>query len=345
MRALQLGMAALAVIAVGSGVPAAGAAPLDIEGFAHERKVLATSDPAGFGREGKPREIEADLLLPNGRGPFAAVILFPGSDGLSVAKEGAYAERLLQGGIAVLAIDPLRARGLEDLLRDPAALSDAAMVEDVRAGLDLLAKDPRVDAKRIAGLGTSRGASVLMASTARLRPGSFRALALIYPLCMHDWRLGTGSKAPQVLMLLAGKEDEVSNDACLDLAKLYVADDVALTLEVLPGAYHGFDSGTPVTELQLPTSRSCPLIPVQGDETFRTGAIPGAPASATTNAELMAAMQRCVVHGRAHWGETPGSREQALARVTKFLSHALQPDSGSGKCLQTGWSQQRELPR
>ncbi|HUJ38158.1 MAG TPA: dienelactone hydrolase family protein [Hyphomicrobium sp.] len=338
MRALRL-KGALAAVVLCAGHATAGATDLSVPGYPHEHKTLATSDPEGFGREGKPREIEAELLLPNGAGPFAAVIVFPGSDGLSAAKEGAYATHLLQYGIAVLVIDPLRARGLDDLLRDPAALSDAAMVEDVRAGLDLLAHDPRIDAARIGGLGTSRGASVLMASAARLKPQSFRALALVYPYCAHDWRLGTGLKAPQVLMLLAGKEDEVSNEACMDLAKLYVADDIALTLEVLPGAFHGFDSGMPGVEALLVSAKACPLVPVQPDGTFLTLVISGAPTTAATTVDLVAAMRRCLIHGIAHWGETPGSRGYALARVTAFLSQALHTGSSAGPHLQTGWSQ------
>jgi dienelactone hydrolase len=151
------------------------------------------------------------------------------------------------------------------------------MVEDVSAALGILADDSRIDSTRIGGLGTSRGAAVLLASAARLKPGSFKALALPYPYCPHDWRIGRGIEAPQVLMLLAGQEDEVSNDACMDLAKLYVDEDVALTLEVLPSAYHGFDSGTPGTEVPVASAKDCPLVPVEPDGTFRTSVIAGAP--------------------------------------------------------------------
>ncbi len=319
----------------------ANATDLGIQNFAHEGKTLATSNPAGFGLKGEPQQIEADLFLPKGSGPFAAVVVVPGSDGLSVAKEGAYAERLLEVGIAVLAIDPFLARGLDDLLQDPAALSDAAMVEDVSAALALLAEDSRIDSSRIGGLGTSRGAAVLLASAARLRPGSFKALALPYPYCPHDWRIGEGEAAPQVLMLLAGREDEVSTDACMDLAKFYVDDDVALTLEVLPGAYHGFDSGTPAAAVPVASAKSCPLIPANSDGTFRTAVIAGAPPKATTMTELVGAMKFCLSQG-AHWGETPGSRDVALARVTAFLANALAPSAKDAESAAAGCSRMME---
>jgi dienelactone hydrolase len=320
MHGLRACPAALLFAAFVSASPAA-AIDLGLRGFQQESKILASSNPAGFGQAGAAQPVPADLFLPNAPGPHAAVIVVPGSDGLSAAKEGAYAGRLLQAGLAVLVIDPLRVRKLDNLLQDPAALSDAAMVEDVRAALALLAKDGRIDAGRIGALGTSRGATVLMAA-AGLRSGAIRALALPYPFCAHDWRLGRGPRAPQVLMLLAGREDEVSNDACMDLARIYVADDIALTLEVLPGAYHGFDAGMPGAAVPVDSVRDCPLVPVQDDGSFRTGVIPGAPATAATTAELVQAMRGCVTTG-AHWGETPGSRERALARVTSFLADAL----------------------
>jgi dienelactone hydrolase len=332
MRALLLYGSVAAMLAWGG--PAA-ASDLGVYGFAREDKVLATSTPAGFGQVGAPRTIHADLFLPKrapnlasklaakSRGRHAAVVIIPGSDGLSAAKEGAYAERLLRNGIAVMVVDPLRPRGIENLLSNPAALSDAAMVEDLRAALEVMAADSRIDASRIGGLATSRGASVLMAGASHLGPDKLKALALPYPFCSHPWRLADGSRAPQVLMLLAGREDEVSNDACLDLAKLYAADNVVLTIEVLPGAYHGFDAGAPGAAVPIANAKACPLIPVQADGSFRTDVIPGAPPSAATTAELVGAMRGCIGEG-AHWGETPGSRERALARVTSFLTGALQ---------------------
>jgi hypothetical protein len=111
----------------------------------------------------------------------------------------------------------------------------------------------------------------------------------------------------------------------MDLARLYVMSDVALTLEVLPGAYHGFDSGTPGTEVPVVASaKNCPLVPVEPDGSFRTAVIAGAPPKAATMAELVGAMKFCLSRG-GHWGETPGSRDLALLRVTSFLSRALTP--------------------
>jgi dienelactone hydrolase len=337
MRALR--WLALAAFAIYAGQ--ANAADLGIQNFADEGKTLSTSNPAGFGLKSEPQEIGADLFLPKGSGPLAAVVVVPGSDGLSAGKEGAYAKRLLETGLAVLVIDPFSGRGLDNLLQDPAALSDAGdgrgCVRGARHSGGRLAH--RFD--RIGGLGTSRGAAVLLASAARLKPGSFKALALPYPYCPHDWRIGRGIEAPQVLMLLAGQEDEVSNDACMDLAKLYVDEDVALTLEVLPSAYHGFDSGTPGTEVPVASAKNCPLVPVEPDGTFRTSVIAGAPPKASTMAELVGAMKFCLSQG-AHWGETPGSRDFALARVTSFLAHALAPSAKDAESAAAGCSHMRE---
>jgi dienelactone hydrolase len=337
---VQLLHGSVAAMVACAGV--AAASDLGVHGFAREDKVLSTSTPAGFGQVGEPRTIHADLFLPKfapkSRGPSAAVVIVPGSDGLSAAKEGAYAERLLRRGIAVMVFDPLRPRGIENLLSNPAALSDAAMVEDLRAALDLMAADRRIDANRIGGLGTSRGASVLMAGASRLGPDRLKALALPYPFCSHPWRLAGGSRPPQVLMLLAGHEDEVSNDACLDLAKLYVADNVVLTIEVLPGAYHGFDAGSPGAAMPIANAKACPLIPVEADGSFRTDVIPGAPPNAATTVKLVSAMRGCIGEG-AHWGETPGSREHALARVTSFFTDALKaPPSLKLARERLGWT-------
>jgi len=81
-----------------------------------------------------------------------------------------YARLLAKWGIAALVVDPFSPRGIATTVGDQGAISPQAMLVDAYAALDLLATHPRIDRKRIALIGWSKGGTVaLLAARRRYR--------------------------------------------------------------------------------------------------------------------------------------------------------------------------------
>ena len=132
------------------------------------------------------RELDAFFVAPDGAGPHPGIVFHHGSGGL-LAASGVGISALVDAGYAVLA--PIR-RGhngnpgpfWESLVRSPwgsPAMGDELVValddecDDAVAALDHLRSDPRVDADRVAMLGSSFGGVIVLLAADRGAP--FRA--------------------------------------------------------------------------------------------------------------------------------------------------------------------------
>jgi dienelactone hydrolase len=105
--------------------------------------------------------IAGTLTLPQGKGPFAAVLLITGSGPLNRDEEVAFhkpflvvADHLTRQGIAVLRVDK---RGVGQTTGDFEEATLLDLTEDVRAGVDYLKTRKEIDPKRIGLLGHSEG--------------------------------------------------------------------------------------------------------------------------------------------------------------------------------------------
>jgi dienelactone hydrolase len=140
------------------------------------------------GADGEPAR--AHLLVPEGRGPHPAVIVFPIRGGSHVVSE-ALAKALVERGYAALHLE-----------RRPLFPSDEAEVDLARTAgrlrsqllngrrlLDWLVRDPRIDPERIAAAGVSLGgmlAATLMGSDERIKAGFFIMAGGGLPEIIHD---------------------------------------------------------------------------------------------------------------------------------------------------------------
>ena len=115
----------------------------------------------------EPAGIDAKLFLPPGAsGPSPAVIMVPGSLGVSPSHL-AHAETLNAQGFAVLVIDPFGARGISSTVANQVLYSFAASAYDVLAAVRVLAGRKEIDPARIGAQGHSRGGSAVMMAAAR----------------------------------------------------------------------------------------------------------------------------------------------------------------------------------
>src|SRR5262249_33232293 len=104
--------------------------------------------------------ITGELSLPKGSEKVPAMVISPGSGGVSDAREGRWAERFTDMGVAGFVVDSFNPRGIKDTGSDQSQLSPAANVADALAALKLLATHPRIDPQRIGVIGFSRGGQV-----------------------------------------------------------------------------------------------------------------------------------------------------------------------------------------
>jgi dienelactone hydrolase len=188
---------------------------------------------------GNPLTLTARLKKPDGGGPFPAVVLLHGCDGILPERDDRWAGRLSGWGYLTLQVDSFGPRGLSNVCTYAGYDADLIMEKRVTDAYDAkryLAGLPFVDGRRIALLGWSEGGLVTLDALYEETDDPFRAAVAFYPSC--PWALA-GLNAP--LLILIGKADDWASAArCTKLMpKRQAASEVIL--KVYPGAYHGFD--------------------------------------------------------------------------------------------------------
>jgi len=125
---------------------------------------LYNSEQVTYQNPGAGIAIGGAITVPNGPGPFPAVILISGS-GAQDRNETVFGHRpflvladsITKRGIAVLRVDD---RGVGATQGDLQQSTSRDLADDVRAGIEFLKKRPDIDPKRIGLLGHSEGALI-----------------------------------------------------------------------------------------------------------------------------------------------------------------------------------------
>jgi len=180
------------------------------------------------------------LHVPEGTGPFPAVIVLHGCGGPS-ARDELWAERLRQWGYLVLRVNSFAPRGLKSVCGG-GILAPQERVPDVLAALMYLRSRSDVDPSRIAMAGWSHGAgTVLMTMGAAPEESEkgFRAAIAFYPGCsqVRLWK----AKTP-ILMLLGEVDEWTPSRPCQRLSSQQQSAGFEVTEITYPGAHHGFDN-------------------------------------------------------------------------------------------------------
>jgi dienelactone hydrolase len=207
--------------------------------------------------------LPAELCMPPGQGPFAAVVDLRARscDGPQGIPPGWEQSALPSWGYAVLTIDSLAARGLAPKkCSDWAVLTSRQVISDAYAGLDYLARDGRVDPKRIALLGfrAGIGTAALLADTAEASEvfasnGSprFRAVFAISPYCNLSFSGAAPRLCAPVRIFTGEKDDFEPAERCIELAKSLQASGANVDVTVYPDAVAGFDLTPPDTNYPM----------------------------------------------------------------------------------------------
>lgn len=211
------------------------------------------------------------LFLPDGVGPAnkaPAVVLLPGSGGISPGREMEYGAWLAAEGVAALVIDYYSARGFTaaSAYRDKTAgVTEFDVVTDAYAGLRALNAHPAIDAARVGVVGFSYGGmAVRIAMDARVRERlapdllPFAAHVDFYGPCFQD--MGTARTTGAPLLSLRGGED-ASNDlvACArEEARLRAAGSAVDTV-VYANAGHAWEVTRPREKNTFPYIDGCTM--------------------------------------------------------------------------------------
>ncbi len=199
-------------------------------------------------------ELDSVLYLPQGPGPFPAVVAMHGCGGLwrdngkLSLRHADWGERLAREGFAVLMPDSYGSRklGSQCGVKELTVRSSRERVADASAARQWLQSRSDIRADRIALLGWSGGGSTVLAAIRRdrrpadERPDFAQAIAF-YPGCRIQSESTSFSARLPLMMLMGDADDWTPAAPCDFLAKAAQSRGEKVELVVYPGALHDFD--------------------------------------------------------------------------------------------------------
>jgi dienelactone hydrolase len=182
-------------------------------------------------------DARAELFVPHGPGPFPAVVVLHGCNGVGVAMR-TWARRLTSWGYVALIVDSFRPRGLTNVCERPLLVPAELRALDAFSAADYLRSLANIRADRIAIMGFSHGGwTVLHASATQDRP-PFAAAVAFYPWCFPPG----APFATDTLVLVGDADDWTPANRCVSMREQTVAGGREFRLKVYPGALHAFDA-------------------------------------------------------------------------------------------------------
>ena len=221
-------------------------------------------------KDAKRVTLAGQLKIPRaGSERLPAVVLLHGSGGVG-GNVVDWENDFNQMGIATFVLDAFTGRGITSTSANQASLGRLAMTYDAYRALEVLEKHPRIDSRRVALIGFSRGGqAALYAASKRFQrmhgPASgldFAAYVPFYASCGTQF-VDDENMSPKPIRMFHGAADNyVPVAPCREYVKRLKAKGVDVTLTEYPGAHHAFDSRllkTPVVAEKSQSTRSCQL--------------------------------------------------------------------------------------
>ena len=290
--------------------------PSRIELHAMQSTTLTGEEFLRGGQPGKTVTLAGELRLPVGTSAkYPVVVLVHGSGGVNGGMD-MWLHQLNQAGIATFVLDTFSGRGIVSTVQDQTQLHSLAMMVDAYRALDLLAKHPRIDAKKISVMGFSKGAvaSIFSASTRfKTLYGSsaqFAAHLGLYTPCNTRY-LGDTQLTGAPMRLFHGTTDDYVNVApCRTYVQTLKQQGVDVSLTEFSDTEHGYDSPLAPKRLPVPTAQST-------RNCYFTEKSVGELVNEKTGAAF-SYNDACVAVG-AHVGHNPDSTAQTVKAVIEFL--------------------------
>jgi dienelactone hydrolase len=329
MRPLLLILAVAFVVGAGTARADAEAVTFQSGSYADLRQ-LFTNEPATA-----TANIAATLDFPGEvRDRYPAIVIVHTIGGYLEANEGWHAAQFRKAGFATLTYKSLAARAMSEAAGSGSRTAPpwASAVAEAYGALQLLAKDSRIDASRIAIVGFSFGGEVAHLSAferlrAALVPGQMRFAAHVayYPAGVNGVVAGQGAyTGAPILMLLGDKDDNLpipKAEAYLTYAGAGTARP-PIDVLIYPGAYHAWtvsSLGAPRFYPQYDSTRKCPYILV-------SGARPALLVDGQEKPLELSILQSCLREGRGYsMAYDEAIRTRSTRDALAFLLKALRP--------------------
>jgi dienelactone hydrolase len=285
------------------------------------------------GVPGQPAEIVGHLFLPKGGDKVPAVILMHGSGGIYDAMKDYWPKTFNAAGIAVFSLDTFAPRGVTSTAEDQTLVPFAADLNDVFAALKLLATHPRIDAKRIALMGFSRGGTAAWrAATERViawqkMPDGLRFAAFIpvyaggcSGLLRFAPNAGVFGKAP-MLWIHGDADDYTPIGPCREYAEAIGKTGTPVEFVAIKGAAHKFDFDDTRKIKVADAVTTKPDCPYEFDvDTFAV--VNRKSGQRLPAAEIAAATKECASRGASVQGNK-AARDTAAKAAVAFLRKAF----------------------
>ena len=182
--------------------------------------------------------IECELFLPGGEGPFGCVIALHGSIGWASHHQD-HVNGWLDAGLAVCKVNSFTSRSIDSTVDDQLSVTHAMMLVDAFRTRSLLEQDPRIGKIGIAGW--SLGGTVALYSAwspiIDILGTPFDAHLPFYPAAHLRPDIQNWSNAP--IFILHGDADDWTP---LHFVEGLMPQLPNVTLHAYPGAQHSFDS-------------------------------------------------------------------------------------------------------
>ncbi|EHP41880.1 dienelactone hydrolase [Cupriavidus basilensis OR16] len=200
-------------------------------------------DPATVGAPGS--HAPAELYRPEGAGPFPAIVLLHGCDGVGPHYR-TWARRLTTWGYVVMLVDSFGPRNIKMVCNRGRDVPPELRAQDALAAADYLRALPEVRASRIGVIGFSHGGWTVLKSVLSSDAGvevahPFTAAVAFYPGCETP----RSSLLTDTLILIGDADDWTPVARCERWRDTVTRHDHTVDLIVYHGAMHGFDSERP----------------------------------------------------------------------------------------------------
>jgi dienelactone hydrolase len=186
------------------------------------------------------------IILPQGKPPFAAVVVMHGCSGISPSTY-AWARRLASWGYAALVVDSFGPRGVKNVCGHGLDIPGGLRAKDAFAAAAYLRGRADIDPERLGLVGFSHGGRAALvtaeersATAAGAKP--FKAIIAYYPGCSRI----SQPLATDVQILIGDADDWTPVTLCSDLVARYAgAPAHKPLLKIYPDALHAFDTNLP----------------------------------------------------------------------------------------------------
>jgi dienelactone hydrolase len=241
-----------------------------VEVYPIQSVTMSDQDFLNGRKDAKPVMLAGQLKIPRaGNERLPAVVLLHGSGGVG-GNLLDWEDDLNQMGIATFVLDAFTGRGIASTSANQALLGRLAMTYDAYRALEILEKHPRIDSRRVALMGFSRGGqAALYAGVKRFQrmhgPASgldFAAYVPFYASCGTRF-VDDETFSPKPVRMFHGAADNyVPVAPCREYVQRLKAKGVDVALTEYPGAHHVFDGRlfkTPVVAEKSQSTRNCQL--------------------------------------------------------------------------------------